>query len=147
MAVAKEPRFFVDESLLGLGKVLAGARPDLLHPGHWRLPEVPVGTKDPVWIPIVAERNFVVIARDKRIRTKPAELALLRASGLRVFWIAGKKDLTNWGYLTRVMRQWLGIEAVIAIRGSGPWFYGIGDGRLTEIGLPLVSSIKSLREV
>jgi hypothetical protein len=129
-------RFFADESVLGLGKALAIARRDLVHPGHPVIPEVPTGALDTVWIPQVAARDLVVIGRDRRIRTKPAELEALKAAGLRVFWIAGKKDLTTWGYLVRLVRRWDDIERTIAAGGAGPWFYAVNETNLTEIPLP-----------
>jgi len=89
-------RFFADESVLGLGKALAIARRDLIHVGHPLIPTVPLGALDPVWIPEVAARDLIVIARDRRIRTKPGELALLREHGLRVLldlWKEGPGDL------------------------------------------------------
>jgi hypothetical protein len=73
-------RYFVDESLMGLGKALAIARRDVVHPGHPLIPEVPVGALDTDWIPAVARRDLVAICRDRRIRTKSGELAILRAS-------------------------------------------------------------------
>jgi hypothetical protein len=36
-------RFFVDESILGVGKALAIARTDVIHTGHPLIPEVPLG--------------------------------------------------------------------------------------------------------
>jgi PIN like domain len=128
-------RFFVDESALGLGKTLGTARRDCIYPGHPLIPEVPVGTIDPDWMPAVAARDLTVIARDKRIRTKPAELELLRAHGLRVLWLAGKKDLSTWGYLVRVVRRWDEIEQTILDNGAGPWFVAINEARLTPITL------------
>jgi hypothetical protein len=131
-ADAARLRFFVDESALGLGKALAIARTDVIHAGHPLVPEVPVGTLDPDWIPAVESRNLAVIARDRRIRTKPGELRLLREHGLRVFWIAGKRDLTTWGYLVRLVRRWEDIETTLAEGGSGPWFVAINDARLAH---------------
>jgi hypothetical protein len=132
-SAAVDLAYFVDESLLGLGKVLASVRPDVVHPGHRLLPEIPIGTLDPDWIPIVSKRRLVVIIRDKRIRRKPAELALLHEHALRVFWITGKKDLNNWGYLERVIRHWKALELIVASRGPGPWFWGIDETRVSEI--------------
>ena len=126
-------RFFVDESALGLGKVLTIARRDCIHAGHPLIPEVPYGALDPDWMPAVAARDLIVIARDRRIRTKPAELALLRQNGLRVFWLAGKKDLSTWDYLVRVVRRWNEIEEAVATKGAGPWFMAINEAKLTEI--------------
>jgi hypothetical protein len=74
---------------VGLARELI-ARRDVVHTGHDLMPETPLGVLDPDWIPAVARRGLAVIARDKRIRTKPAEVALLRSHDLRVFWLAGK---------------------------------------------------------
>lgn len=126
-------RLFVDESALGLGKVLAMARRDVVHTGHPLVPEVPLGTVDPVWIPAVAARGLAVIARDKRIRTKPGELALLRQHGLRVFWIAGKRDLSTWDALTRLVRRWADIERALENKGAGPWFVAVNEANVREI--------------
>jgi hypothetical protein len=126
-------RFFVDESALGLGKVLTIARRDTIHAGHPLIPEVPYGALDTQWMPEVAARNLIVIARDKRIRTKLGELELLRRHGLRVFWISGKKDLATWDYVVRLVRRWDEIERTIEEYGSGPWFVAINQGNLTDI--------------
>lgn len=128
-------RFYVDESALGLGKALQAARRDVVHPGHALIPECPLGTLDLEWIPTVAKRSLIVIARDRRIRTRPQELRQFRDHGLRVFWIAGKKDLPTWGWLVRLVRNWEAIERVIRERGAGPWFYAVNDRSVKEISL------------
>jgi hypothetical protein len=127
-------RFFVDESALGLGKVLAIARRDVINTGHPLIPEVPLGALDPDWIPAVA-RGLAVIARDKRIRSKPGELALLRAHGLRVFWIAGKRDLATWDALVRLVRRWPDIEAALTAKGTGPWFVAVNEANLVDLAV------------
>lgn len=132
MTVPAPARFCVDEDILGLGMALAIARRDVVHPGHRYLPEVPRGTVDDEWIPRVAERDLVVISRDRRLRTKPANLAALRAHQLRVFWIAGKKSLTTWDYLVRLTRRWDNIEHQIGERGPGPWFIAVYDEGVRE---------------
>jgi hypothetical protein len=132
-ANAAKLRFFVDESSLAMGKILAIAREDVIHTGHPLMPEVPVGTLDPDWIPAVAARGLAVISRDKRIRTKPAELELFRQHQLRAFWIAGKRDLDNWQTLGRLVRRWDDIEEALRERGPGPWFYAINESGLKEI--------------
>jgi hypothetical protein len=130
---AEPPKYFVDESSVAIGRALAAARRDVVHPGHPRLPEVPLGTVDPVWMPIVARRNLVVIARDRHIRTKPVERELFLKHRLRVFWISGPKDLSNWANLCRLVKMWPRIEKVIATAGPGPWFYSVNDANLKEI--------------
>jgi PIN like domain len=128
-------RFFFDESALVVGKALAVARRDAVHTGHLLIPEVPLGSLDPVWMPAVAARDLIVIGRDRRIRSKPGELALLLDSGLRVFWIAGKRDLSTWDYLVRLVNRWQDIERVVAERGPGPWFMAIREAGVSEIAL------------
>jgi len=44
------------------------------------------------------------------MRTRPSEVALWKASGLRVFYIADKRDLSTWGNLERLVRRWEDIE-------------------------------------
>ena len=113
-------RFFVDESLLGLGKALAYARKDVIHAGHPLIPEAPTGSLDTEGIPAVAARGLAVIGRDRRMRTRPSEVALWKASGLRVFYIADKRDLSTWGNLERLVRRWEDIERTLDSRGPGP---------------------------
>lgn len=101
----------MDESALGLGKELEATRNDTVYAGHPLIPECPLGTSDPDWMSAVATRDLVVIVRDRRIRTKPVERAQFRATSLRVFWIAGKRDQSTRQWLTRlerIGRQWSG---------------------------------------
>jgi hypothetical protein len=126
-------RFYADESVLGVGKALATARRDLVHPGHPLVPELPLGVLDPDWIPVVASKGLVVILRDRHIRTKPVERDLLRRHGLRAFWLAGKRDMDTWHQLELLVRKWDLLEETITKRGSGPWFYALSESRLTEI--------------
>jgi PIN like domain len=128
-------RFYVDESALGIGKTLAAARKDTLHVGHALIPECPAGALDTEWIPAVSARDLVVLARDRHIRTRPGERRLLREAGLRVFWIAGKKDLSTWQWLERLVRQWDAMEEIIRTRGPGPWFQAINEHGISEIPL------------
>lgn len=67
--------YFTDENTLGLGKLLRrSGRSDVLYPGHDGLPEVPTGTLDLDWMAVIARLDLVVVTRDRRIRTRPAEL-------------------------------------------------------------------------
>jgi hypothetical protein len=125
-------RLFVDESLMGVGKALAYARRDVVHTGHPLVPAARLGALDTEWMPAVAALDLAVISRDKRLRTRPAEAAVLRAYGLRVFHLAGKRDLSNWDYLVRLVRRWGDIERILRDRGPGPWFMAVQDRAVTE---------------
>jgi hypothetical protein len=50
-----------------------------------------------------------------------------------VFWIAGKRVLTTWDYLVRVVRQWDEIERTLRESGPGPWFIGINEACMNEM--------------
>ncbi len=50
-------RFFVDESDLALGKALAATHPEVVYPGHQDLVEVPRGSLDDEWLPIIGSRD------------------------------------------------------------------------------------------
>jgi hypothetical protein len=129
-------RFYVDESALGIGKTLAAARKDTIHVGHALIPECGYGALDTEWIPAVATRGLIVIGRDKHIRTRPQELRRLRDAELRVFRIGGKKDLSTWEWLRRLVNHWDDMEEIIRTRGPGPWFYLINDHNIVEVELP-----------
>ena len=132
VAVAHLVRFYVDESAAGLGLALAAARKDTIHVGHPLIPECPRGALDPDWIPAVAARGLIVIARDKKLRSKPVEVQALWEHGLRVFNIGGKKDLPTWDWLARVVRYWPRMEEIITQRGPGPWIYMLNEGGVDE---------------
>lgn len=134
-AVPGNLRYFVDESLLGLGKALCAARTDVVYTGHPLLPSVPLGAADTEWIPAVAAQGLVVILRDRHVRTRPGERLLLSEGGLRVLWIWGKQDMTTWGYLTRLVTRWDDIEHEVTVRGPGPWFLAVKEKGLTPFDL------------
>lgn len=121
MAAEVPARFFVDENDLALGRSLALARKDVLHPGHVRLPEVPLGTPDADWLPIVGGLGLVVITRDKKIRSRPAEAELVIAAGIRGFVLTSAGDLSTWDTLSVLVRQWEALERYVAEHPSGPW--------------------------
>ncbi len=80
----------------------------------------------------VAARGLVVITRDKKLRTKPVEIQTLWSHGLRVFNIGGKKDLSTWEWLERVVRHWARMEAIVEERGPGPWIYMLNEASVDE---------------
>lgn len=118
-------RFFVDENDLALGRSLSHARRDVLHPGHVRLPEVPFGTPDAVWLPIIGGLGLVVITRDKKIRSRPAEAELVIAAGIRGFVLTSAGDLSTWDTLTLLVRQWDALERYLTAHPSGPWLAAV----------------------
>lgn len=86
--------YFADENALGVAKFLLRAgRADIVHPGHRQLPQVPLGATDLEWMPVVARLDLLVLTRDRRIRSRPAELEAYRRLGIRSVWLGGKHDM------------------------------------------------------
>jgi hypothetical protein len=126
--------FYFDESLLGVGKAITIARRDSIHVGHPLIEaDFPLGIVDSDWLPKVAAVDWVVFLRDRRIRTKPAELLAFREHRVRAFWLAGKKNLSVWGTLVRLVNHWPRIERIVLSRGPGPWFMAINEDEIVEI--------------
>ena len=82
---------------------------------------------------IVPPPRLLVVPRESS--TLDGRDKLLRDHSLRVFWIAGKKDLATWDYLVRVVNRWNDIENALATKGAGPWFMAINDHGLSEIAV------------
>jgi hypothetical protein len=114
--------YFTDENTLGMGKLLhRSGREDVLYPGHLDLPEVPLGTPDLEWMPVIARRNLLVLTRDRRIRTRPAELRVYSEVGIRSVWIGAKRDLSPQDQVALFLRHEERLERETIKRGTGPW--------------------------
>ena len=72
-----------------------------------------------------------MIARDKKLQTKPVEIQALWGQGARVFNIGGK-DLATWEWLARAVRHRPGAGKLIAQRGHRPWIYLLNDTGVNE---------------
>lgn len=56
-------------------------------------------TKDTDWLAVAGENSWLVIVRDKKIRTRPGERAALLQNNVGCFILHQKKNLTKWEYL------------------------------------------------
>lgn len=128
-------RFYVDETSIGLGIALSRARTDVVHVGHPLVPELTRGLLDPEWMPRVAARGLVVLGRDRHLNTRPVERELFAQHRLRVIRLAGRKDVSTWDAMARLVRHWEQIEQVLHDRPEGPWLYAIYETRLAEVPL------------
>lgn len=108
-----------------------------VHLGHPHLPEIPLGTIDVGWMPIVAERNGVAIRRDRRIHTRPLEVRVFSDVGLRTMWLGGKKDMGSRQQLDLVTRHWQTFEDRRRELGPAPWSVTLpGGGRSPRVWRP-----------
>lgn len=118
--------YFTDENTLGLGKLLSRAgREDVIYPGHGQLPEVPLGTPDLDWMPVISRLGLVVLTRDRRIRTRPAELRAYWRYGIRSAWLGAKQDLGPRQQVELFLNHEKRLEREVIKRGPGPWALAI----------------------
>jgi hypothetical protein len=86
-----------------------------------------------VWLPVAGAHDWVVLMRDKRIRTRPGERLRLMEYRVRAFVMTGAGNYTRWLTLELLVRRWREIEAVAASE-AGPYIYSVshrGVARLT----------------
>lgn len=126
--------YFVDQSLMGVWHEWGAARDDVSAVGQ--LTGTALGDHDEEWIPVVADAGLVAIGRDKRIRTRPGEAALLRSHGLRYIWLGGKQDEPTAVYIEWLERHWTSIERLRLHRPVGPWWFGLTESGLKERSIP-----------
>lgn len=128
--------YFTDENTLGLGKLLRrSGREDVVYPGHPDLPAVPLGTPDLDWMPVVAALDLIVLTRDRRIRTRPAELRQYHALGIRSVWIGAKQDLGPHDQLALFLAHEARLDREVIKRGPGPWALALSATGLRPLSL------------
>lgn len=131
------PVYFADENALGFAKLLArSGRFDIVHPGHENLPEVPLGALDLEWMPVVGEREFIVVTRDRRIRTRPAEIDAYLSFGIRSVWLGAKQDLRADEQVELFLRHEMRLQREIIKLGPGPWALALNVNGLRPLHLP-----------
>lgn len=126
-------RWFVDENLIKVGRALAQVRPDVVYPGSPKLPAVPRGAEDDLWLPVVGESGWAVITRDRRIRSRPVERRRFEQHGVRAFCLTGKNEMTDWEKLGLIVRMWDRMESAYDSLGSGPWMCSVTSGGVEQM--------------
>ena len=106
---------------------LVGIRGDVTYPGdpggpvrggRHRLPcPIATDTPDARWIPGTAERQWLIITRDRHIQEHWAEIEAVRASGARMVVLGGDEALGTFHQLEVLMCQWRRIEALLGEPG------------------------------
>lgn len=124
-------RFCFDADIRGLGMLLSRIRSDVTYPGdpggevhrRFRPPCVvtDVSTPDDVWIPQVTEQGFLIVTRDRHIRTRPREIAAVRGYGARMVALTAAEATNTFNQLEVVMCRWRDITT--CLDRPGPFIY------------------------
>ncbi|MFQ5879966.1 MAG: hypothetical protein ACE5IZ_07345 [Dehalococcoidia bacterium] len=87
---------FIDRSIpKSVGEALKKVRDDVL----WFEDAFRHDTKEPDWLPVAGANGWLVILRDKKVRTRPGERRAIEEHGVGCFIISQKKDPTRWQYV------------------------------------------------
>lgn len=115
--------FYVDASVpVAVRRALAEARDDVCYAGQPGLPKESTG--DIHWLEKAGEHDWVVLKRDKKIRTRPGERSALIHAGVRTFCLTGAGNYTRWDTLRLLVAKWAQIEEV-ASTVDGPYVYSV----------------------
>jgi PIN domain-containing protein len=97
------PTYFVDASVqIDVAKALAQVRDDILYPGALGSPIASPNVDDIDWLPAVGAHDYVLLKRDKKIRTRPWERQALFQAGIRAFCLTGAGNYSKW----ETLRLW-----------------------------------------
>ncbi len=87
---------FVDRSIpKSVATALNATRGDV----EWLEPRFRPDAPDPEWLRAAGEGGWVVLSRDKKLRTRPAERRAIAAYGVGCFILTQRAPLSPWGYL------------------------------------------------
>jgi hypothetical protein len=116
--------FYVDATSVPVAvrRALAEARDDVCYAGEPGMPKESTG--DVHWLAKAGENDWVVLKRDKRIRSRPAEKQALIDAGVRTFCLTGAGNYTRWEVLRLLAARWPKIEQV-ASTVDGPYVYSV----------------------
>jgi predicted nuclease of predicted toxin-antitoxin system len=111
------PEFFVDRSL-GRHSVAAALRSAgwVVTTHHEDYGGRDEDVRDVEWLELCADRSLVVLSKDRRLRYRPDEIAVIRRRRLRVF-VLSRGNLTSSAQVGRFVGNAARIEAEIARRG------------------------------
>jgi len=91
------------------------------------------GTKDPVWVPLVTAKGWLIISRDHNIRENIAERRIVRDAGARMVALSGDDAKDTWLQLELLMKWWRRIESLA--NDDGPFIYLASRSRIKRLDL------------
>ncbi len=69
--------------------------------------------EDAIWIPVVTERGYVILTKDKQIRHSPVEIEAIRLAGARYVCLSAK-NMRGDEQAECLLDHWKTIDALVA---------------------------------
>lgn len=119
----------IGPSRRGVADAVKSVRDDTLYledvwKEHW--------IKDREWIPVVGAKGWLVVSKDKKIRTRAEEKRAVKENGVGIFILNYKQPLNRWEILKLVASTLDEMEEKFA-NTSRPFMYLIdSNGRFTR---------------
>jgi hypothetical protein len=127
--------FYLDASIpFPVSKALALVRDDVLYPGGPSCPITSPGAKDAEWLPVAGRHGWVVLMRDKRVRSRPGERQALLKNNVRAFVLTTAGNYSRWRTLELLVRRWADIEEAAA-SDEPPYIYAVRQQGLRRIAM------------
>lgn len=131
MRCPKGFRVFVDANLTALGRWLALRDEGFIHVGHkdWTLRPDSI---DEEWLDFVGRCGWGVLMRDKAVRYRPRERAMLEKHRMTAIVIATRQNLSFEEQRRLVDEHWEAIDEVYKVGAPGIYHLTTGGVRLME---------------
>lgn len=102
-------RIFFDANLIGVARALESVDERIVYPGH---PDYPLSqdVPDEQWLRYVGARDWCAILRDKRIRYRSPQQAVLKRFKVRAVVIATSRSLSVAENVDLLRKHWYEIE-------------------------------------
>jgi hypothetical protein len=119
------PTFYVDASVpIHVAQALQLVRTDIMYPGAVGCPVVTANVPDAEWLATAGENDWVVIMKDRKIRTRPWERQALSEAGVRAFCMTAAGNYSKWRTLQLLVERWDAIERT-ADAVDGPYICSV----------------------
>ena len=116
----------------GVAEALKMVRDDI----RWLEDEFTHDAKETEWLPEIGRRGWLVITRDKRIRSRPGERKALLDAGVGCFILTQKQSLTRWEFLKLLTRTLDEMQSIFR-ETERPFVFGVSrTGELRLIASP-----------
>jgi len=85
--------------------------------------------KDTVWLEHCGRNDWLAVTRDKRVRTRPAERAMLRDANVGAFILTSPSNLSRWEQL-RLFAKHLDEMERLFLDTPRPFVYAVSEGAM-----------------